>query len=67
MLKRDFNKIKKVVKHKNNNIEHIQPIHRLIGLFKTKWDGNPLIDECYNELIVLEKELIEKLHEIKKN
>ena len=42
MLKRDFNKIKKVVKHKNNNIEHIQPIHRLIGLFKTKWDGNPL-------------------------
>ena len=64
MFNKDFEKVKKVLSHKDNKKEHIMPIHKLIGLFKNKWDGNSSIEGPYNQLIVLEKELIEKLHEI---
>ena len=67
MIKVDFEKVKKVLLHKENKINHITPIHKLIGLFKNKWEGNSLISGHYNELIVLEKELIEKIHGIKNN
>ena len=67
MIKIDFEKVKKVLLHKENKINHIGPIHKLIGLFKNKWEGCSLIDGHYNELITLEKELIEKIHGIKNN
>ena len=67
MLKEDFKKIKKVITHRDNKREHIRPIHKLIGLFKNKWKGNFLIEECYNQLINLEKELIGKLNETNQN